>query len=368
MKRLDKLMMKSFIGPFLLTTAVATFVLLIQYMLKYFDDFVGKDLGFTVFARLLLYFALNMLSVSLPLGVLVSSLMAFGNLGEHSELTAIKSAGISLIRTMRPIFIFVIFLSIGAFYFNDIVVPAANLKAYSLLYDIKHKKPALDIKPGVFYDGIPNYSIYAKSKYSDNKTLKNVMIYDHTEKSGNKTVILADSSIMYTILNERYLKLELYNGNYLSEEKKSGSPVDQLYRTNFNKMEMVFSLSSFDLNRTDEELFQNNRQMKNVKQLTHDIDSMALEIIKNKSDMLINTGGFLKFHKKTFYNSDNLEQAPPEPDSLTTTQTASLLSILQQDRTIPRAKRRKRPVEVENQRTEVKADPLLDTLLSLIHI
>ena len=140
MRRLDKLILKSFIGPFFLTTIVATFILLVQYMLKYFDDFVGKNLGFKVFGELLFYFSINILPNALPLGVLISSLMTFGNLGENFELSAIKSAGISLTRTLRPIFFFILVLTIAAFFFNDYVVPAANLKAYSLIYDIKHQK------------------------------------------------------------------------------------------------------------------------------------------------------------------------------------------------------------------------------------
>ncbi|MFT4736122.1 MAG: lipopolysaccharide export system permease protein [Cyclobacteriaceae bacterium] len=296
MRRLDKLILKAFFGPFFLTTLVATFILLIQYMLKYFDDFVGKNLGAGVFAELLFYFSLNMLQVALPLGVLVSSLMTFGNLGEHFELTAIKSAGISLLRAMRPIFIFVIFLSIAAFFFNNYIVPAANLKAYSLLYDIKHKKPALDIQPGVFYDGIPNYSIKAGDKLPDNKTLLQVMIYDHTKRDGNKRVILADSSLMYTIFNDKYLKLELFNGIYYNEVDKNSSRIADLYRTRFDRLDIVFSLSSFDLKRTKEELFRNNRQMKNISQLSEDIDSLARE--KGKQLFSLSKGGssYLSFH------------------------------------------------------------------------
>merc|ERR1712000_61732 len=169
MGKIDKLILQAFISPFILTTVVATFILVIQYMMKYFDDFVGKDLGAEVFAELIFYFSLNMLQAALPLAVLVSSLMTFGNLGEHFELTAIKSAGISLLRALRPIFFFVVILTIGAFYFNNYVVPAANLQAYSLLYDIKHKKPGLDIKEGVFYNGIPDYSIKVKEKLPDNQ-------------------------------------------------------------------------------------------------------------------------------------------------------------------------------------------------------
>ncbi len=302
MKQLDRLILKSFIGPFILTTVVSTFILLIQYMLKYFDDFVGKDLGFNVFAELIFYFSLNMMPVALPLGVLLSSLMTFGNLGEHFELTAIKSSGISLLRALRSIFIFVIFLSFGAFHFNNIVVPAANLKAYSLLFDIRQKKPGLDIREGQFYDGIDGYSIKVKEKLPDNKTLKEVVIYDHTDKlkRGNNRVILADSSIMYTFLNDRYLKFELFNGNYYSEIPKgrtSKREYNQFIRNRFDKMEMVFSLAGFDMNKTKEDLFKNNRQMKNITELTADIDSLQREIDNQRRQNLYTTLGYYEFFK-----------------------------------------------------------------------
>ncbi|WP_436515948.1 LptF/LptG family permease [Ekhidna sp. To15] len=298
MRKLDVLMLKSFIGPFLLTTAVSNFILLVQYLLKYFDDFVGKNLGFSVFAELLFYFSLNMLQIALPLGVLVASLMTFGNLGEQFELTAIKSSGISLLRTLRPIFLFVFVLSIGAYFFNNYTIPAANLKAYSLLYDIKHTKPALDIKAGAFYSGIPNYSIKAKDKLPDGRTLLDVIIYDHTMGRGNKTVIMADSSLMYTIMDDRYLKLELYRGHYYSEEATSKSSIDRFYRTEYNKMDMVFSLASFDLKRRKEELFQNNRQMKNISELAMDIDSFQHMIIKQKANFIETSGRYFDFHFK----------------------------------------------------------------------
>lgn len=299
MRKIDKLILQAFISPFILTTVVATFVLVIQYMMKYFDDFVGKDLGFEVFAELIFYFSLNMMQAALPLGVLVSSLMTFGNLGEHFELTAIKSAGISLLRALRPIFFFVVLLTIAAFNFFNYVVPAANLQAYSLLYDIKHKKPGLDIKEGVFYNGIPDYSIKVKEKLPDNQTLKEVLIYDHTGGRGNNRVILADSSRMYMINNERYLKLELYDGNYYSEEPKARNPVDQFYRTKFDRMDMVFNLSSFDLKRTKKELFQNNRQMKNIAELTVDIDSLEFSVVETKYGFFRNAKGFFSYHMDT---------------------------------------------------------------------
>ncbi|MBE62290.1 MAG: hypothetical protein CMB89_08015, partial [Flammeovirgaceae bacterium] len=337
MRKIDKLILQAFISPFILTTVVATFILVIQYMMKYFDDFVGKDLGAEVFAELIFYFSLNMLQAALPLAVLVSSLMTFGNLGEHFELTAIKSAGISLLRALRPIFFFVVILTIGAFYFNNYVVPAANLQAYSLLYDIKHKKPGLDIKEGVFYNGIPDYSIKVKEKLPDNQTLKEVLIYDHTGGKGNNRVILADSSRMYMIYNDRYLKLELYNGNYYSEEPKPRSQIDEFYRTKFDRMDMVFNLSSFDFKHTKKELFQNNRQMKNVAELTTDIDSLKFSVLETKYGFFKNAKGFFTYHMdsveiplKAVIDEYREKKASEKPDSIQRELEASMLGFLYQ--------------------------------------
>lgn len=325
MKKIDVLILKAFIGPFFLTTVVCTFVLLTQYMLKYFDDFVGKDLGASVFAELIMYFSVNMLPVALPLGVLLSSLMTFGNLGEHFELTAIKSAGISLIRALLPIGIFVFFLTIGAFFFNNHVVPTANLNAYSLLFDIKNKKPALDIREGQFYNGIDGYSIKANEKFPDNKTLKTVIIYDHSNRknSGNKVVILADSAIMYTVLNERYLRFELYNGKTYNEieKRQKRKKLDSRYlRNSFDKMDMMFSLASFDIKKTKKELFQNNRQMKNVNELSKHIDSLNRRIDRSRENLYFGALAFYQFHYKDELNrvrdSINGAKLKPKPDSL----------------------------------------------------
>jgi lipopolysaccharide export system permease protein len=216
MKKIDKLVLKSFIGPFILTFLVVVFILLMQHMLKYFDDIIGKGLGWDVVGQLLFYFAIFMTPVAMPLAVLLSSLITFGNLGEHFELTAIKSAGISLLRTLQPIFFFVIMLTGMAFYANNYLVPKAALEAYSLLYDIKQKKPALDLREGTFYNGIPDISIKVNKKFpEDDEALKEIIVYDHRKNDGNKEVTIADSGRMSTILNERYLKFELFNGyNY----------------------------------------------------------------------------------------------------------------------------------------------------------
>lgn len=176
MRKIDKLIIKSFVGPFILTFLVVVFILLLQHMLKYFDDIIGKDLGWDVVGTLLFYFAIFMTPLALPLAILLSSLITFGNLSEHFEITAIKSLGISLTRSLVPIFIMVLALTVFAFYVNNTWVPRAALEAYSLLYDIKQKKPAFDLQEGVFYSGIPDISIKVNKKYPDGVSLKDVII------------------------------------------------------------------------------------------------------------------------------------------------------------------------------------------------
>jgi lipopolysaccharide export system permease protein len=314
MKKLDKLILKSFLGPFVLTFFVVVFILLTQFLLKYFEDFVGKDLGWQVFSQLIFYFSIAMTPVALPLAVLLSSLMTFGNLGEHFELTAVKSLGISLLRALRPIFIFVFFLSIAAFLSNNYIVPRANLKAYSLLYDMRQKKPSLDIKEGVFYNGIPGYSIKVNKKFPDGVTLKDLIIYDHTKNMGNTDVIFADSGKMYTIMNERYMLLEMYNGESYSESEPIGARVDryrkrdisQFARTKFFKTKLVFDLSSFDMKRTREELFSSNKLMKNLTQLRNDLDSMARDVELAKLELYYSTSRYFNYHLKDLRAPDRL--------------------------------------------------------------
>ncbi|WP_332912599.1 LptF/LptG family permease [Algoriphagus boritolerans] len=231
------------------------FILLIVNMLKYFDEIFGKGLGFFIYLELIGYFVISISPMALPLAVLLSSLMTFGNLGEHFELTAIKSSGISLIRAMRPIGIFVVFLTIGAYLSNNYLVPKVNLKTFSLLYDIRMKSPALDIKEGIFYSGIPNYSIKVNEKRDDIR-LKDIIIYNHAEQQGNLNVTLADSGRMETFFSESYLKLTLYNGlNYKEDRLTRGiseGPV-KFSRTKFDENVIVFDLGAFQLSRTPED-------------------------------------------------------------------------------------------------------------------
>jgi len=285
MKKIDKLILASFLGPFILTFLVVVFILLNIHMLKYFDDIIGKDLGWDVIGQLLFYFAIFNTPVALPLAVLLSSLITFGNLGEHFELTAIKSLGISLLRSLLPIFGFVLLITGGAFIVGNYMVPKAALEAYSLLYDIRQKKPSLDLRPGAFYNSIPDISIKVNERLSEEGILKGIIIYDHRGKSGNKEVTVADSGRMYTFMNDQYMKLELFNGyNYIEgtgsgTDISAGQTTDETFRkTQFAKTQIVFDLSSFGLNRTDKKWFQSNRIMRNMRELTYDMDSVKSEI------------------------------------------------------------------------------------------
>jgi lipopolysaccharide export system permease protein len=304
MKKIDKLILGAFLGPFFLTFMVVVFILLNIHMLKYFDDIIGKDLGWDIIGTLLFYFAIFNTPASLPLAVLLSSLIAFGNLGEHFELTAVKSLGISLTRALIPIFGFVTLVTIFAFYTGNYLVPKAALEAYSLLYDIKQKKPALDLREGAFTSSIPDISIKVNDKLSDNQTLLGIIIYDHRGKSGNKEVIVADSGKMYTILNDQYMKLELFRGYKYGEgggqREISGrsDATDTMNKTYFKRSVMVFDLSSFGMIRTEKKWFQGNRIMRNLKELEEDMDSLKYEVDKQMIHLYDIKEGFFRYFQK----------------------------------------------------------------------
>jgi len=305
MKKIDKLILASFLGPFILTFLVVVFILLNIHMLKYFDDIIGKDLGWDVIGQLLFYFAIFNTPVALPLAVLLSSLITFGNLGEHFELTAIKSLGISLLRSLLPIFAFVLLVTTGAFIVGNYMVPKAALEAYSLLYDIKQKKPSLDLRQGAFYNAIPGISIKVNEKLPEEGTLKGIIIYDHRGRTGNKEVTVADSGRMYTFLNDQYLKLELFNGyNYIEgagsgTDLSTGQGDDETFRkTKFAKTQIVFDLSSFGLNRTDKKWFQSNRIMRNMKELRSDMDSVNAEIKTQQLGIYVTSSQVFNYHLK----------------------------------------------------------------------
>lgn len=318
-------------GPFVLTFLVVVFILLMQHMLKYFDDIIGKDLGWDVLGTLLFYFAVFMTPVALPLAVLLSSLITFGNLGEHFELTAIKSLGVSLTRALIPISLLVVVITGCAFLANNYLVPKAALEAYSLLYDIKQKKPSLDLKEGSFYGAIPDVNIKVNKKYPDGVTLEGVVIYDHRGRTGNRDVTIADSGRMYTILGSRYLKLELFRGYNYSEGSNAEASMtgqsrssDTFSKTKFEKTFVVFDLSAFMLERTDKKWFQGNRIMRNLVELNLDMDSVAEAMKSSKESMFTTVASTSGSLAKSF----NLELPPELEEKINTPDSIGTLSAL----------------------------------------
>ena len=300
MKKLDKLVLGSFLGPFLLTFLVVDFILLIVNMLKYFDEIFGKGLGFWIYAELIGYFVISISPMALPLAMLLSSLMAFGNLGEHFELTAIKGSGISLTRAMRPIGIFAVGLTFLAFLSNNYLVPKVNLKTFSLLYDIRMKTPSLDIKEGVFYNGIPNFSIKVNQKLDDVR-LKDILIYNHAEGQGNLNVTMADSGRMETFNNDNYMRMTLYAGESYKESRStrgiSEAPVE-FSRTAFQENVMVFDLSVFQLNRTPENQWSTNRAIKTIEEIRYGLDSLHLIVNDLKYQNFVTAASIYPFFTK----------------------------------------------------------------------
>lgn len=245
-----------------------------QFFWLYMDELIGKGLGIWMILQLLFYMSTTMVPMALPLSILLASIMTFGNMGENFELIAIKSSGISLLRFMRPLLLFIIVVGGGAFFFNNNFIPVANLKALSLLYDLRNSKPTLNIRPDQFNKEIDGYSIRVGSKDKDGHTIRDVIIYDQSSGIGNDKVILAESGEMIPSEDKQYLIFRLKNGWRYEEGYSNGVRNNEQTRMSFKSWDKIFDLSSFRLVRTNEELFKTAYQMENVTQLGQGIDSV----------------------------------------------------------------------------------------------
>lgn len=278
------------------------FILLMQFVWTYIDDFVGKGLEWYVIAELLLYASTNLVTLALPLAVLLSSIMTFGGLAEHYELVALKSSGLSLIRIMFPLIIFSGLLSLGAFYFSNTISPHATLKFKSLLWDVRKKKPTLDLKSNVFYNGLDGYSIRVRDKDPETDVLYDVLIYRHDpQEPGNRHVIRADEGKMIKSSNGRYLTLELINGVSYDEMNQSRRSKDYPHiKSEFERDLILLDLSALDLQRTDEDLWKNHMKMLSMRQLKQAIDSL-------KSQKESRTKDFLNYMDRSISLSDSMD-------------------------------------------------------------
>ncbi len=274
-KRLYIFMLKSFLPLFVMTFFICLFIVLMQFLWRYIDDLVGKGLGVDVLAELFFYAALTMIPMALPLAILLASLMTFGNLGEHFELTAMKAAGISLLRVMRPLIILITLIAIGAFFFQNNVLPIAQTKMWTLLYSIRQSSPELEIPEGVFYDQIPGYNLFVAEKNRNTGTLYNIMIYDMSKGFDNAGIILADSGRLAMMEDKTHLFLRLWEGESFDNLKEAGRSMNNVpYRRETFTLKDILVPFDANFNRLDEEGMRNQYVGKNIAELSETIDSL----------------------------------------------------------------------------------------------
>ncbi len=300
-KRLDLFIAKSFLTLFLGTFSISLFVVLLQFSWRYIDELVGKGLSITVLCQFFWYATLYLVPVALPLAVLLASLISMGNLGEKLELLAIKAAGITLFRTLRPILILSTIISLISFYFQNVVVPEADNKFMLLYYSIKMKSPELDIPEGVFYDGIRGNNIYVQRKDKETGMMYNVIIYNFQNGSSNAHIILADSALLQTSSTKQQLLLHLYNGeqfeNTDNDSFQQGRSNVPYRRETFVEKHFIIDFDT-NLNMVDNESFNDYAKTKNISQMIVDIDTL-----KQHYDSVGRV--FYKSTRMQFYNIPN---------------------------------------------------------------
>lgn len=303
-KRLYTFMLQTFLPLFLMTFGICLFIVLMQFLWRYIDDMVGKGLGMAVLGEMFFYAALFLVPTALPLAILLASLMTFGNLGERLELLAMKSAGVSLIHIMRPLIVMLCFVCVGAFFFQNNVMPVVQVKLYTLLYSMRQKSPELDIPEGVFYKEITGFNVYVKEKDNQTGLLKDLMIYDYSEGFNNASVIVADSGRLKTSEDKLFLVLSLFNGESFENLKSQSGTAQAKVAVPYRRESFTTKdiLIEFDANftRTDESFMQNQYMGKNLNDLQTSIDSMTVRLDSIKQVNATNL--YALSYRKTFTN------------------------------------------------------------------
>lgn len=273
--------LQTFLPLFLMTFFICLFIVLMQFLWRYINDLVGKGLDISVIAELFCYAAISMVPMALPLSILLASLMAFGNLGEHFELTAMKSSGVSLLKVMSPLIVFLSLVSVGAFFFQNDVLPKSQVKMWSLLFSMRQKSPELDIPEEAFYDQIQGYNLFVKKKNRETGMMYDMMIYDVSNGYGYANVMLADSGKMSFTEDKKYLFLQLMHGESfedLKDDRPNRGNSGMLYRReSFTEKEILIPFDA-NFNRMGDETMRNQYIGKNLKELNHTIDSVKVRI------------------------------------------------------------------------------------------
>ncbi|HMO38989.1 MAG TPA: LptF/LptG family permease [Saprospiraceae bacterium] len=328
-KIIDRLVIKSFVGPFIVTFGIAVFFFLMQTLWFYIDDIAGKGLGFFFVMELLAYKCVSLIPMAMPLAILISSVMVLGGMAEHYELASIKSSGTPLLRVMRPLIVFGIAAALLSYYCSATLIPVANLKFGSRMYDVQQQKPALRLDEGIFNDDFQGFSIHIGKKERDGKTIRDVLIYDHSERSkGQYSQISAREGEMFSSTDGKYFVMNLKNGyQYIEVSPASPGRSGGKYpfvRTSFDQWTKVFDLGEFDLSRTNEELFKSNRTMMSIPELRSAIDSIDVRMYDRRmtfSSQLKSYYAFLETDS-TLYTEEPVEDGPIVTDSIATIDVA----------------------------------------------
>ena len=281
-KRLYLFMLQTFLPQFLMTFLICLFIVMMQFLWRYVDELVGKGLSIDVVAELFFYAALTMVPLALPLAILLASLMTFGNLGEHVELTAMKSSGISLLTVFKPLMIFIALVAVGAFFFQNNVLPKSQVKMWTLLFSMRQKSPTLDIPEGAVYTQIPGYNLYVKRKGKTGDMLYNVLIYDVSMGTSYPRVVAADSGRLSLTEDKQHIVLNLYKGEWYEDMRSSGNGAGNLSgdlyrRESFHDKEILIPYDD-NFTRMDDDAMRQQYVGKDIAQLQQTIDSVQLRI------------------------------------------------------------------------------------------
>lgn len=276
MKTAYKFILKSYLGPMVATFFIVMFVLLMQFMWRYVDELVGKGIDLNVIFELLMYAAFTLIPMGLPLATLLAAIMTMGNLGENYELLALKSAGMSLPKIMRPLIWVVLLVSLMSFFVANNLVPYSTKKIYALLYDIRQQKQTIEFKDGIFFNGIENMSIRVSKQDKEGGLLHNVIIYDTRSSDGNMTTTVADSGYIKLSDDKKFLNVTLYNGEIYEQTRNYKWYDNSTFKRNrFLEQTGNIPLSGYDFERTNSEAF-NSSSTKNIKELEEGIDSLSV--------------------------------------------------------------------------------------------
>ena len=277
MKKLDKFILKSFVGPFIAILLVVVFILVMQFLWLYIDELVGKGLSLKIILEFLGWGSITMLPLSLPLATLLASMMTLGTLGENNELLAIKAAGISLQRIMIPLGICCGIISVGAFFVSNDLMPIAFNKIYTLRDDIGKTKDEIKIPTGTFYNGIDGYILRVDERNDETGMMHGVMVYNHTGNKGNTSLTLADSALMMMSKDKSYLNFILFNGSNYEEtnDKKYRDTTLQFQKIDFGRQEMFIPLENYAFQKSDSSRFDDQVKSMNLEQLYHGQDSIG---------------------------------------------------------------------------------------------